>query len=156
MQIVRATAKDCETILELIKELAVYEKAPHEVTATVDDLKDTLFSTTNSAFCDLIQVDGLTAGFALWFLNYSTWQGKYGIYLEDLYIKPEYRGKGYGKALLKNLAKICIDNGYGRLQWWVLDWNQPAIDFYRSLGAEPMDEWTVWRVSGESLKSLAT
>ena len=123
MKIVRALPQDCEVILELIKDLAEYEKAPHEVKATVKDLEATLFSSQPSAFCDLVKVDGETVGFAIWFLNYSTWQGKYGIYLEDLFIKPEFRGVGYGKALLKHLAKLCIENGYGRLQWWVLDWN---------------------------------
>ena len=155
MKIVRAFPQDCEVILELIKDLAEYEKAPHEVKATVKDLEATLFSSQPSAFCDLVKVDGETVGFAIWFLNYSTWQGKYGIYLEDLFIKPEFRGVGYGKALLKHLAKLCIENGYGRLQWWVLDWNKPAIDFYLSLGAKAMDEWTVFRVSGDALKKLA-
>ncbi len=155
MKIVRALPQDCEVILELIKDLAEYEKAPHEVKATVKDLEATLFSSQPSAFCDLVKVDGETVGFAIWFLNYSTWQGKYGIYLEDLFIKPEFRGVGYGKALLKHLAKLCIENGYGRLQWWVLDWNKPAIDFYLSLGAKAMDEWTVFRVSGDALKKLA-
>ena len=155
MKIVRALPQDCEVILELIKDLAEYEKAPHEVKATVKDLEATLFSSQPSAFCDLVKVDGETVGFAIWFLNYSTWQGKYGIYLEDLFIKPEFRGAGYGKALLKHLAKLCMENGYGRLQWWVLDWNKPAIDFYLSLGAKAMDEWTVFRVSGDALKKLA-
>ena len=155
MKIVRAFPQDCEVILELIKDLAEYEKAPHEVKATVKDLEATLFSSQPSAFCDLVKVDGETVGFAIWFLNYSTWQGKYGIYLEDLFIKPEFRGAGYGKALLKHLAKLCIENGYGRLQWWVLDWNKPAIDFYLSLGAKAMDEWTVFRVSGDALQNLA-
>ena len=155
MKIVRALPQDCDVILELIKDLAEYEKAPHEVKATVKDLEATLFSSQPSAFCDLVKVDGETVGFAIWFLNYSTWQGKYGIYLEDLFIKPEFRGAGYGKALLKHLAKLCIENGYGRLQWWVLDWNKPAIDFYLSLGAKAMDEWTVFRVSGDALQNLA-
>jgi GNAT superfamily N-acetyltransferase len=155
MKIVRALPQDCEKILELIKDLAEYEKAPHEVKATVKDLEATLFSSQPSAFCDLAKVDGETVGFAIWFLNYSTWQGKYGIYLEDLFVKPEFRGAGYGKDLLKHLAKLCIENGYGRLQWWVLDWNKPAIDFYLSLGAKAMDEWTVFRVSGDALKKLA-
>ena len=155
MEIVRAIPQDCEVILELIKDLAEYEKAPHEVKATVEDLQKTLFSSEPSAFCDLVKFEGKTVGFAIWFLNYSTWQGKYGIYLEDLYIKPEFRGFGFGKSLLKHLAKICVENGYGRLQWWVLDWNKSAIDFYLSLGAEAMDEWTVFRVSGKALQTLA-
>lgn len=155
MEIVRAVPQDCEVILELIKDLAEYEKAPHEVKATVEDLRQTLFSSQPSAFCDLVKVKGETVGFALWFLNYSTWQGKYGIYLEDLFIKPEFRGLGFGKSLLRHLARICVEKGYGRLQWWVLDWNKPAIDFYLSLGAEAMDEWTVFRVSGDALQKLA-
>ena len=105
-------------------------------------------------FCDLVEVDGEIAGMAIWFLNYSTWQGKHGIYLEDLFVKPEFRGRGYGKALLQHLAQICNERGYGRFQWWVLDWNSPAIEFYRSLGAVAMDEWTVYRVSGAELKQL--
>ena len=155
MEIVRAVPQDCEVILELIKDLAEYEKAPHEVKATVEDLRQTLFSSQPSAFCDLVKVKGETVGFAIWFLNYSTWQGKYGIYLEDLFIKPEFRGLGFGKSLLKHLARICVEKGYGRLQWWVLDWNKSAIDFYLSLGAEAMDEWTVFRVSGDALNKLA-
>ena len=155
VEIVRAVSQDCEVILELIKDLAEYEKAPNEVKATVKDLEATLFSTQPSAFCDLVKFEGKAVGFAIWFLNYSTWQGKYGIYLEDLYIKPEFRGFGFGKSLLKHLAKICVENGYGRLQWWVLDWNKSAIDFYLSLGAEAMDEWTVFRVSGKALQTLA-
>jgi len=107
-------------------------------------------------FCDIVEEDdGVAAGFAGWFLNYSTWQGKPGLYLEDLFVRPEHRKKGYGKALLKYLAKKCIDNDYGRFQWWVLDWNQPSIDFYKGLGAVPMDEWTVMRVTGDALKKLA-
>lgn len=155
MKIVRATKDDCSVILELIKDLAHYEKASNEVTATIDDLEQTLFHQNPTAFCDLAILDGQAIGFALWFLNYSTWQGKYGIYLEDLYVKPDNRGQGVGQKLLSHLAKICIENGYGRLQWWVLDWNKDAIKFYESIGAESMDEWTVWRVTGTSLKILA-
>jgi GNAT superfamily N-acetyltransferase len=99
-------------------------------------------------------LDGEIVGMAIWFLNYSTWQGKHGIYLEDLYIRPEFRGRGYGKALLQHLAAICNERGYGRFQWWVLDWNSPAIEFYRSLGAEAMSEWTVYRVTGRPLREL--
>jgi GNAT superfamily N-acetyltransferase len=107
-------------------------------------------------FCLISEVDNETSGFAVWHLNYSTWLGKHGIYLEDLYVDPKFRGLGHGKALLRKLAQICIENGYKRLQWWVLDWNESAIDFYKSIGAEPMDEWTVFRVSGSSLEKLAT
>ncbi|NDA41368.1 MAG: GNAT family N-acetyltransferase [Actinobacteria bacterium] len=149
-----ARPEESAIILRLIKDLAEYEKAPDQVEATESDLKATIFSKEPKVFCDVVEVDGEIVGMAIWFLNYSTWQGKHGIYLEDLFIKPEYRGRGYGKALLIHLAKLCEEKGYGRFQWWVLDWNSPAIDFYRSLGAEAMDEWTVYRVSGKALKDL--
>ena len=154
MKIRPAQRQEVGIVLQLIHDLAVYEKAPNEVEATEKKLLETIFSSDPKVFCDLVEVDGEIAGMAIWFLNYSTWQGKHGIYLEDLFIKPEYRGRGYGKALLKHLAKICDDKGYGRFQWWVLDWNSPAIEFYRSLGAVAMDEWTVYRVSGQALKEL--
>ena len=154
MQIRPARRDEVGIVLQLIHDLAVYEKAPNEVEATEKELRETIFSSDPKVFCDLVEVDGEIAGMAIWFLNYSTWQGKHGIYLEDLFIKPEYRGRGYGKALLKHLAKICDEKGYGRFQWWVLDWNSPAIEFYRSLGAVAMDEWTVYRVSGQALKEL--
>ena len=141
-------------MLQLIQDLATYEKAPEQVEARQEDLLNTIFASDPRVFCDLVEVDGQIAGMAIWFLNYSTWQARHGIYLEDLFIKPEYRGRGYGKALLKHLAKICDEKGYGRLQWWVLDWNSPAIEFYKSLGAEAMDEWTVYRTSGKALKDL--
>jgi GNAT superfamily N-acetyltransferase len=149
-----ARQEEVGIVLQLIHDLAVYEKAPNEVEATEKELLETIFSSDPKVFCDLVEVDGEIAGMAIWFLNYSTWQGKHGIYLEDLFIKPEFRGRGYGKALLKHLAKVCDEKGYGRFQWWVLDWNTPAIEFYRSLGAVAMDEWTVYRVSGQALKDL--
>jgi GNAT superfamily N-acetyltransferase len=151
-----ARSEESAVILQLIKDLAEYEKAPDQVEATESDLKATIFGKEPKVFCDVVEVDGEIAGMAIWFLNYSTWQGKHGIYLEDLFIKPEYRGRGYGKALLVHLAKLCEEKGFGRFQWWVLDWNSPAIEFYRSLGAEAMDEWTVYRVSGKALKDLGT
>jgi GNAT superfamily N-acetyltransferase len=154
MKIRPARQEEVGIVLQLIHDLAVYEKAPNEVEATEKELLETIFSSDPKVFCDLVEVDGEIAGMAIWFLNYSTWQGKYGIYLEDLFIKPEFRGRGYGKALLKHLAKVCDEKGYGRFQWWVLDWNTPAIEFYRSLGAVAMDEWTVYRVSGQALKDL--
>jgi GNAT superfamily N-acetyltransferase len=156
MKIRPAQSEEVGIVLQLIHDLAHYEKAPHEVAATENDLLATLFAEDPKVFCDLVEVDGEIAGMAIWFLNYSTWQGKHGIYLEDLFIKPEFRGRGYGKALLQHLAKICEAKGYGRFQWWVLDWNSPAIEFYRSLGAVAMDEWTVYRVSGEALKELGS
>ncbi len=154
MKIRPAKREEVGEVLQLIQDLATYEKAPDQVEASRDDLLNTIFAKEPRVFCDLVEVDGQIAGMAIWFLNYSTWQAKHGIYLEDLYIKPEFRARGYGKALLKHLAQICDKQGYGRLQWWVLDWNSPAIEFYRSLGAEAMDEWTVYRTSGQALKDL--
>jgi len=154
MKIRPARKEEVGKVLQLIHDLAHYEKAPNEVEATEKELLATIFIDNPKVFCDVVDVDGEIVGMAIWFLNYSTWQGKHGIYLEDLFIKPEYRGHGYGKALLKHLAKICDEKGYGRFQWWVLDWNSPAIEFYRSLGAVAMDEWTVYRVSGKALKEL--
>ena len=149
-----AKSEEVGEVLQLIQDLATYEKAPEQVEASEEDLLNTIFASDPRVFCDLVEVDGQIAGMAIWFLSYSTWQAKHGIYLEDLFIKPEYRGRGYGKTLLKHLAKICDEKGYGRLQWWVLDWNSPAIEFYKSLGAEAMDEWTVYRTSGKALKDL--
>ena len=129
MKIRPARKEEVGIVLQLIHDLAHYEKAPNEVEATEKELLATIFIDNPKVFCDVVDVDGEIAGMAIWFLNYSTWQGKHGIYLEDLFIKPEYRGHGYGKALLKHLAKICDERGYGRFQWWVLDWNSPAIEF---------------------------
>ena len=154
MKIRPAKREEVGEVLQLIQDLATYEKAPDQVEASKDDLLNTIFTKEPRVFCDLVEVDGQIAGMAIWFLNYSTWQAKHGIYLEDLYIKPEFRARGYGKALLKHLAQICDREGYGRLQWWVLDWNSPAIEFYKSFGAEAMDEWTVYRTSGQALKDL--
>jgi GNAT superfamily N-acetyltransferase len=139
----------------LIFELAVYEKAPERMVATVDQINQSLFNEKPVAFCHVAEVDGKIVGIALWFLNYSTWLGKPGIYLEDLFVQPEYRGHGIGKSFMKTLAQICIERGYERFQWWVLDWNEPSIDFYKSLGAVPMDEWTVFRLSGGALEKFA-
>ena len=156
MSIREAHAKDVADILRLIKDLAIYEKAPNEVVATEEHLHAALFGPQPHVFAHVLEVDNRIIGMAIWFLNFSTWQGVHGIYLEDLYIEPEYRGRGYGLALLKHLAKICIERGYGRFQWWVLDWNTPSIEFYKSQGAVPMDEWTVFRVSGEDLNTLGS
>ncbi|MEI8149777.1 MAG: GNAT family N-acetyltransferase [Actinomycetes bacterium] len=150
-----AVYEDAPRILHLIKDLAEYEKAPLEAKATLEQINESLFSDNPHAFCHVVEVDGTVVGISIWFLNYSTWIGKPGIYLEDLYIDPAYRGKGLGLALLKELAKICLERDYERLQWWVLDWNEPSIEFYKSLGAEAMDEWTVYRVSGDALQKLA-
>ncbi len=150
-----ARIEDTEEILALIYELAVYEKAPDQAKATAAQIKESFFSDDPKVFCEIVEHESQIAGFAIWFLNYSTWQGVHGIYLEDLFIRPQYRKLGYGKDLLKHLARICKERDYGRFQWWVLDWNKPAIDFYTSLGAKAMDEWTVYRISGAELSELA-
>jgi GNAT superfamily N-acetyltransferase len=155
MSIRPATIADTDEILALIYELALYEKAPEEAKATREQIIDSFFCENPKVFCEIVEVDGDIAGLAIWFLNYSTWQGKHGIYLEDLFIRPQFRGKGFGKALLKHLAAICEARGYGRFQWWVLDWNEPSIEFYKALGAVAMDEWTVYRVSEDALTQLA-
>lgn len=150
-----AELSDIPSILQLIRGLAEYEKALDEVVATEEALKASLFCENPQVFCHVATQDETVVGIAVWHLNYSTWLGKHGMYLEDLYVLPEMRGQGHGMALLKELARICVDRDYERLQWWVLDWNEPSIEFYKSIGAVPMDEWTVFRVSGEPLKKLA-
>jgi GNAT superfamily N-acetyltransferase len=155
MNIRPAKTTDIDEILALIYELALYEKAPEEAKATKSQIMESFFSVNPKVFCEIVEVDGEIAGLAIWFLNYSTWQGKHGIYLEDLFIRPQFRGRGFGKSVLKHLAQICVDRGYGRFQWWVLDWNTPSIEFYKALGAVAMDEWTVYRVTGDALTGLA-
>ena len=150
-----AEEKDCELILQFIRRLADYEKLLHEVTATVDDVRRELFSATPSAHALIAYEDDKPVGFALYFYNFSTFLGKAGIYLEDLFVKPEYRRRGYGKALLSYLAKLTVERGCGRLEWSCLDWNQSAIDFYHAWGAVTMDDWTTFRMSGETLKRMA-
>lgn len=150
-----ATPADVPRISELIRELAEYERSADQAVATADDLRAALFASQPALFGHVVEWDGAVVGFALWFINYSTWVGKHGIYLEDLYVTPEMRGRGAGKALLAELASICVQRGYGRLDWWVLDWNSPAIGFYRSIGAQAMSEWTVYRLTGQSLADLA-
>lgn len=152
-----ATPADVPDILRLIRELALYEREPDAVVATEHDLHAALFPAEGGAraHCHVAEWDGRVVGLALWFLNFSTWLGRHGVYLEDLYVEPELRGHGLGRAFLAELARLCVANDWPRLQWWVLNWNTPSIDFYRSLGAEPMDEWTVMRVSGDALARLA-
>jgi len=150
-----ATAADVPRISGLIRELADYERSLDQATATDDDLRAALFGAQPALFAHVAVLADEVVGFALWFLNYSTWVGKHGIYLEDLYVRPAVRGLGIGKALLAELAAICVRRGYGRLEWWVLDWNDPAIGFYRSIGAEAMSEWTVHRLAGRPLAALA-
>ena len=156
MPIREARPDDVPEILAMIRELAEYEREPNAVVATEELLHNALFCDSPAVFGLMAEENGETVGFALWFRNFSTWLGRHGVYLEDLYVRPEHRGKGYGKALLAELARICVDRGYGRLEWWVLDWNEPALAFYRSIDAVPMDEWTVHRVTGEALDALAS
>jgi len=154
MNIRSATPEDIPAILEMIQELADYEKEPDAVENTPEMLNATLFGENPRAFAEIIEEDR-PVGIAIWFLNYSTWTGKHGLYLEDLYVKQEVRGKGYGKQMLIHLANKAVTNGWSRFEWSVLDWNKPAIDFYLSQGAVMMDEWTVCRVDGQALRSLA-
>lgn len=149
-----AKREDTALILEFIRGLAEYEKMSDQVVADEKTLEEWIFD-RQKAEVIFVLADGREVGFALFFHNFSTFLGRAGLYLEDLYVKPEYRGKGYGKAILKKLAAIAVERGCGRLEWWCLDWNQPSIDFYRSLGAEPMSDWTVYRVTGDTLKQLA-
>lgn len=149
-----AERKDTALILQFIKELADYENMLDEVAADETTLMTWIFDKQKAEVIFAVE-DGEEVGFALYFHNFSTFLGRAGIYLEDLYVKPEHRGKGYGKAILKKLAEIAVERGCGRLEWWCLDWNKPSIDFYRSLGAEPMSDWTVYRIAGDTLKVLA-
>ena len=149
-----AEKKDVSLILYFIKELARYEKMLDEVIATEENLQEWIFDQKKAEGIFALE-DGIEVGFALFFHNFSTFLGRAGIYLEDLYVKPEFRGKGYGKALLKKLAQTAAERGCGRLEWGGLNWNQPSIDFYLSLGAEPMKDWTVYRIAGDTLARLA-
>jgi len=150
-----ATPADVPIILELIRDLATYERAPSEVSATEEKLLQVLFGEKPVAEVLLASEDEAPVGFAVFFYNFSTWLGRPGLYLEDLFIRPEHRGKGYGRALLVDLAKIARDRGCGRMEWAVLDWNEPAIEFYKKLGARPLDEWKIFRLTGEGITRLA-
>ena len=150
----QAEEADCGLVLEFIRQLVEYEKMLPEVVATEQLLHRALFQDRRAEVIFALE-DGVEVGFALYFHNFSTFVGRSGLYLEDLFVKPAYRGKGYGKALLKRLAKIAVERGCGRFEWVCLDWNQPSIDFYRSLGAEPQEEWTIYRLTGEALQKLA-
>jgi GNAT superfamily N-acetyltransferase len=154
-QIRPAHVEDVPVILELIRDLATYERAPNEVTATKERLVDVLFGERPAAEVLLAFEQDSPVGFGVFFYNFSTWLGRPGLYLEDLFVKPEKRGKGYGRALLIELAKIARDRECGRMEWAVLDWNEPAIKFYRALGAKPMDEWTVFRLARDGIARLA-
>ncbi|MET8559132.1 GNAT family N-acetyltransferase [Streptomyces flaveolus] len=153
-----ATPDDVPVIHTMVRELAEYEKAPEEARAGEDQLREALFGERPAAFAHMAvdEASGEPVGFALWFLSFSTWRGVHGIHLEDLYVRPEARGGGHGRALLAELARICGERGYERLEWSVLNWNQPAIGFYEALGARPQDEWTVYRLTDEALTALGS
>lgn len=150
-----AVESDAKTILRFIKELALYEKEPDAVEATEQHIRNTLFREGATAHGLICEQDGEPIGFAVYFYNYSTWLGKNGLYLEDLYVSPDKRGQGAGKALMKHLARCAVAKNCGRFEWAVLDWNQPAIDFYRSIGAKPQTEWTIYRLAGRDLHTFA-
>jgi GNAT superfamily N-acetyltransferase len=155
LDIVRACPGDVDTLLTLIRELAEFERLSHEVVATPAQLTAALFGPQANVEAALARVEGEVVGFALWFHNFSTFVGRRGLYLEDLYIRPAHRGRGYGQALLRHLASIAVERGCGRMEWAVLDWNRRAVDFYRALGAMPQDDWTIFRLSGEALERVA-
>ncbi|WP_125781221.1 GNAT family N-acetyltransferase [Pseudoalteromonas rubra] len=150
-----AQKSDAATILHFINELAVYEKEPDAVLNTVSDIEQKLFGDDVRAHALICEQDGEAIGFAVYFFNYSTWLGKYGLYLEDLYVAQDQRGQGAGKALMKFLAQLAIEKDCGRFEWVVLDWNKPAIDFYNSIGAKPQDEWIIYRLTGDELRAFA-
>ncbi|WP_275789207.1 GNAT family N-acetyltransferase [Pararhizobium gei] len=150
-----ATSEDASTILRFITELAVYEKAGHEVEATVEAVTQSLFGADTVSQAVICERDGMPVGFAVWFFSYSTWLARNGLYLEDLYVTPEQRGTGAGRLMLRHLARIAVDKGCQRFEWSVLDWNEPAIKAYEAIGAEPMNEWTRYRLSGAALTRFA-
>lgn len=150
-----AVPADTGLILSLIRELAEYEKLAHEVTATESDIHTALFGSRRTAECVIAEADGKSVGFAIYFHNFSTFLGHAGLYLEDLYVKPEQRGKGYGRRILAHLARLTLERGCGRFEWAVLDWNEPAIRFYKGLGARMMESWRINRLAGEALQKLA-
>jgi GNAT superfamily N-acetyltransferase len=158
MSVIRpATEQDVPAILQMIHDLALYEKEPDAVRNTPELLRQALFGENPRIYAAMAENGaGEVRGFALWFLNYSTWEGVHGIYLEDLYVVPEARGEGHGKALLQHLATIAVENGYARVEWSVLDWNEPSINFYRRLGARPMDGWSTFRLTGEALEEFGS
>ncbi|MFD6887396.1 GNAT family N-acetyltransferase [Streptomyces sp. NPDC059957] len=150
-----AVVSDVPVIHAMIRELAEYEKVPHEARATKEQLREALFGERPAAFAHLaVTEEGEAVGFSLWFLSFSTWRGVHGIYLEDLYVRPGVRGGGHGKALLRELARLCVERGYERLEWSVLKWNEPTIAFYEALGARPQDEWSVYRLTDGALAEL--
>ena len=155
IKIRQATSDDVALILGFITDLAIYENAEHEVEASEADIRQSLFADDSSTEAVICHIDQQPVGFAVYFFNYSTWLGQHGLYLEDLYVSPEHRGSGAGKALLKHLAQIAVSKNCGRFEWSVLDWNEPAIQFYQSLGAKPQNEWVAYRLTGDALVALA-
>jgi len=155
MKIRPASADDSPLILRFITDLAIYENARDAVIATETGIRQSLFANDSTTCAIICEIDHQPVGFAVYFFNYSTWLGKHGLYLEDLYVSPEYRGMGAGKALLKHLAQIALSKNCGRFEWSVLDWNEPAIKFYQSIGAKPQDEWVAYRLTGKALLELA-
>ena len=151
-----ARVEDVAAIYRLIRALAEYERSLSSVTGTEDDLRTALFGTQPAVFAHVAEHEGQVVGFALWFLNYSTWTGQHGIHLEDLCVDEMVRGHGYGRAMLPELARVCVERGYQRLEWVVLDWNAPSIGFYRALGAQPMNEWDIYRLTGPALRALGS
>jgi GNAT superfamily N-acetyltransferase len=151
-----AEPRDIPSIGSLIRELALYERAAEEAIATDAQLHDAIFGDLSHVHCHIVELDGEVVGMALWFLNFSTWLGTAGIYLEDLFVRTEHRGKGYGLQLMRTLALTCIEHGYSRFQWSVLDWNTPSINFYKSFGAQALDEWTVFRLSDDALRDFTS
>lgn len=148
-------ADDVPAVVALVRELADYEKALHEARLTEEQLATCLFGDAPALFGHVAELDGEVVGVALWFLNFSTWRGTHGIYLEDLYVQPQHRGRGLGKELLRTLAAVCVERGYSRLEWSVLDWNAPSIEFYQAAGAVPMDGWSVFRLTDDALTGFA-
>lgn len=156
-QVRPARPDDVPAVLDLVRALAIYEREPDAVTATEDDLRAALFGPAPAVFCHVVDTGSQRlAGMAIWFVSFSTWLGRHGIWLEDLFVRPEARGLGLGQALLRELAALCVDRGYARLEWNVLDWNTPALDFYRQLGANPLEDWTVHRLVGKDLLNVAS
>jgi GNAT superfamily N-acetyltransferase len=151
----RIRPEDVPAVVALVRELAEYERSAHEVRLTEEQLTTSLFGDSPALFGHVVEDGGELVGMALWFLNFSTWRGTHGIYLEDLYVQPHHRGRGYGKELLRTLAELCVERGYSRLEWAVLDWNTPSIEFYKARGAVPMDEWTVFRLTDDALRDFA-
>lgn len=149
-----AEERDVDAVVGLVHELAEYERAAEHCLLRADQLRAALFGPAPALFGHVAELDGRVVGCALWFLNFSTWRGAHGLYLEDLYVQPAHRGGGIGRALLARLAAVCVERGLARLEWAVLDWNTPSIGFYRTLGAVPMDEWTVFRLDGAALEKL--